>query len=378
VVLDKTVMVRKAGGVDRVPLVYERAYGGMGYLDNPLGAGVSGTGEPNLFDMMDPKRTACFAPIAASWPARKRLLGTTPRQKLEQDIAEVPDPFDFSYFQAAPVDQRVDYLRGDEWIVIDGVNPKIARLRLRLPGARGVARIHGLEAFGVGDGQALALHLDTLRIDADDQLCTLTFRGTFELEAAALGEVIVAAGVELPGQPIAWPDVAARRAAAAAAPRATTLRPTVEQFESVRGQVHDGTLAIEGEAPRAATLPFRPATGEASSLSRPERQPAAGAARPHSGTALANAPPAELRNVLPFLFEEPARANVPEPAPDPKPAAAPAATSSPKVAERGSPWAPQQAAPPEPPKPKPAPPAPAGPAAALSSVKKGGYDRFKR
>ncbi|HVY46554.1 MAG TPA: hypothetical protein VHB21_11775, partial [Minicystis sp.] len=119
--------------------------------------------------------------------------------------------------------------------------------------------------------------------------------------------------------------------------------------------------------------------GAPSPLAVPEQRSGAGAPRAHTGTAMANEPPAELRDVLPFLFDrEPARADAPAPAPapapDPKPAA-PAASPA-KPAERSSPWAPQ-AATPEPPKPKPAPPPP-GPAAALSTVKKGGYDRFKR
>ncbi|HVY44970.1 MAG TPA: DUF2169 domain-containing protein, partial [Minicystis sp.] len=44
-VLDKTVLVRQKGGVHELPLVFERAYGGQGFPDNPLGVGVLDNGE---------------------------------------------------------------------------------------------------------------------------------------------------------------------------------------------------------------------------------------------------------------------------------------------------------------------------------------------
>ena len=138
----------------------------------------------------------------------------------------------------------------------------------RLPGARGIARIHGLAAFGVTEGQPLALHADTLRIDTDEELCTITFRGTFPVtDEDALGDVTIAVGVETPGRPIAWPAVVARTAGSGLPTSTETMPPTYEQFESVREDVRAGTLAIDGDAPAPVhTLPF---AGAASKLAAP-------------------------------------------------------------------------------------------------------------
>ena len=65
------------------------------------------------------------------WAARRTLLGKTPRKALDQAIAEIPDDFDFAYFQSAPSDQRCESLRGDEWILLEGLHPSLAVIRSR-------------------------------------------------------------------------------------------------------------------------------------------------------------------------------------------------------------------------------------------------------
>jgi hypothetical protein len=65
--LDKTLLVRKREGFSRMPLVYERAFGGLGFPENPFGEGFmeeDPTGGPNVIYPADPKRVAGFGPIA--------------------------------------------------------------------------------------------------------------------------------------------------------------------------------------------------------------------------------------------------------------------------------------------------------------------------
>jgi hypothetical protein len=275
-VVDKTVLVRKAGGMTSLPLMYERAYGGPGFPDNPFGTGlVRGSPEPNVVDPFDPKRLAGFAPIGAGWPARRRLLGPLRRLVLATNhVVDLPDEFDWSYLQAAPEDQRTGFLRGDEWIVLDGMHPVHPRLRTQLPGARGLGLVYGLSPWGVLEGQPIALHGDTLRIDVDEERVTLTCRAAFPLASEdALARVRVALGIELPGAPIAWPDHATFERASmppSVAPESIAIPLSEDDFESVRGNVLMGTLVLEpsasdpdeaGAAPRPApTVPFpRPA-----------------------------------------------------------------------------------------------------------------------
>ncbi|AUX48537.1 uncharacterized protein SOCE26_100750 [Sorangium cellulosum] len=219
VLLDKQLLVQDKAGFQRMPIVYERALRGEDDQENFLGvpaAGDDSAPEANVVDPLQPARPAGFGPIARAWPARKRLLGATPRKALDAPIAEIPDAFEWAYFQAAPPDQRIDPLRGGEWIELDGLHPALPRLRTRLPDARGLARLHGLSAFGVSEGQLLDLTADTLRIDGDEQRCTVVFRGSFPVpDEAALAAARIVAGVEILGEPLAWPEAPPPQGAAA-------------------------------------------------------------------------------------------------------------------------------------------------------------------
>ncbi|MDC3961944.1 DUF2169 domain-containing protein [Polyangium jinanense] len=204
VLLDKTILLKDARASQRMPIVYERAFGGPGVPDNPLGIDE---GEPTILTPGDPRRPAGFGPIARAWPARKRLLGSTSRSILEGRVAEIHSGFDGAYFQSAPLDQQTDFLRGDELVVLEGLHPSLPRLVTRLPGLRGVARIHGLSAFGIPDGQPMDLCIDTLRIDGDEQRCTVVCRRWMMLpHENALEALRVVAGVEAAGEPITWFD----------------------------------------------------------------------------------------------------------------------------------------------------------------------------
>jgi hypothetical protein len=196
--LDKRLLIRDRAGFERMPIVYERAGAGLDAQENPVAPfGV----EPSIVDPSNPQRPAGLGPISRAWPARRRLLGATPRKALDGPIAEIPPGFDWSYFQAAPPDQRVDFLRGDEWIVLEGLHPRAPILRTRLPEARGHAWIHGLAAFGIPKGQPLALRADMLRIDGDEQRCTVVWRHSFPVAGeAALAAVRIVVRTTLAGE----------------------------------------------------------------------------------------------------------------------------------------------------------------------------------
>ena len=225
--IDKTLHIRgDAPGAetvpfDRIPLMYERAFGGIGWEDNPLGVGAGAATSaklPNVIDPVEPKRVAGFGPLSRGWPIRKRLLGAADRKALDRPIAEVPAGFDWAYYQSAPIDQRTEYLTGNEWIVIDGMNPEYAHIQSYLPAARGLARVYGVADGGAG--HPLTLVADTLRIDADALVCSVTWRGSFPVQSEdALAAVRIFAGVESTGHPLEWP------APIGAAPSATPAAP---------------------------------------------------------------------------------------------------------------------------------------------------------
>ncbi|WP_438016978.1 DUF2169 domain-containing protein [Sorangium sp. So ce315] len=260
VLLDKQLLVQDRAGFQRMPLVYERALRGEDDQENFLG--VPTTGDPsdpeaNILDPLQPGRAAGFGPIARAWPARRRLLGATPRKALDAAIAEIPDAFDWSYYQAAPPDQRVRYLRGGEWIELHGLHPTLPRLRMRLPEARGRARIHGLSAFGVSEGQPLDLNADTLRIDGDEQRCTVVFRGSFPVpDEAALAAASIVAGVEIAGEPLDWPEAPPARGAAAREPgRAGDAAGRARGSEDDGGALGATVADPSGAGGRTVSLP---------------------------------------------------------------------------------------------------------------------------
>ncbi|WP_437281774.1 DUF2169 domain-containing protein [Sorangium sp. So ce375] len=210
--LDKRLLVRDKKPFQRMPVVYERAARGASGWENPFGVDAS-DGEAGVLDPRDPTRPAGFGPIARAWPVRKRLLGKTRRETLEGPNAEIPAGFDWSYFQAAPPDQRIDYLRGDEWIVLENLHPAARRLEMRLPRARGVARIQGLPTPPAAGGDVIELNADTLRIDGAEQRCTVVWRQIVPVpDDDALAAVRIAAGVAVGGEELAWPELRVGRA----------------------------------------------------------------------------------------------------------------------------------------------------------------------
>ena len=109
---------------DRMPLVYERAYGGRGHPDNPVGMGADGTAPPNILYPAYPGIPAGFGPVAPAWASRRRFLQGEP-PPAGGLLSERVDP---RFFQAAPADQQTRFLQGDEWIVLDGFDPDRPRV----------------------------------------------------------------------------------------------------------------------------------------------------------------------------------------------------------------------------------------------------------
>jgi uncharacterized protein YjbI with pentapeptide repeats len=240
----------------RMPLVWERtrAHGGPGIDDNPVGVGAhpGSRAFPNIVDAVDPRRPAGFGPIGARWPARARLLGGAEPPALDRDVVEIPDGFDWRWFQAAPADQQVSFLTGNEWIALDGMHPSQPRLQSRLPHVQARARWYMETSHGPTEAQPIELGADTLSIDADRQTCRVVWRGNFALESLEqLPWIRVQAGVELPGYPIIWPEIAAPPRADE--PRVTPVPAARTDFDNDRTAMID----IRAIAERALR-PFAP------------------------------------------------------------------------------------------------------------------------
>ena len=273
--LDKSVYVygdRGAGGepqpFERMNLDYERALGGIGYLDNPLGVGTADSAErqPNVVAPDGPTtHVACFAPVPSTFPRRRRRLGKVSRRAIEGLVVEIPDHFDWQYFQAAPDDQQLDSLRGDEWLALDGLHPAAQSVRTRLPGLKGWARVLGHDRIGAPDVVPLAA--DTLLIQPDRNCCSIVWRGGFPLpdEQAAQALLVVATLAHV-GQTVAWPShLQPPRVGSRAAPRAPESPPS--------SSAALGTTVLspadQSDAARHEATPFRSVPHAAPESERP-------------------------------------------------------------------------------------------------------------
>lgn len=162
-----------------MPIEWGRAFGGPGNDANPIGRAVDGsTPMPNVIDPRNPRYPAGFGPVSPHWAIRTRLLGGSSPLSLEGTDTTLPDDFPFAFFQAAPLDQRLPFLQGDEWLMFDGLHPQHERFQTRLPGVRVQATL----TQGEGATVAVPLLLDTVAIDTERGSFTLVFRGHAALE----------------------------------------------------------------------------------------------------------------------------------------------------------------------------------------------------
>jgi len=141
----------------RIPIVYERAFGGTDQMSddprehcweprNPVGTGFASRKEhltgklaPNVEDPRWPYENwkagypAGFGPIARHWSPRVSFGGTYDDVWTKTRKPLLPDDFDHRFYQCAPVDQQVaGFLKGGELVSVDGMTPD-SPLEFRVP-----------------------------------------------------------------------------------------------------------------------------------------------------------------------------------------------------------------------------------------------------
>ncbi|HRI71661.1 MAG TPA: DUF2169 domain-containing protein, partial [Polyangium sp.] len=264
---------------ERVPLVYERTWGGVGNEDNPVGVSAGASTLPSICDATNPTKAVGFGPISRQWPQRRRLLGGIEPGRLDAPIPDFPNGFDFRYFNAAPTDQQIEYLRGDEWIVLDGMHPTMPRVQSRLPQMRGKAGVFFVTTNSVSHHQVVDLVPDMLVIDAEKLVASVVFRGSLPLESLdVLPRLRVFADVELPGNPTRWPENAEVLRAPAPPPFGGTTSPPSPPLVNSQPPREDSSLrttaAFQPKPPGARTvLPFGNASAAQPRLAIGEHDP---------------------------------------------------------------------------------------------------------
>lgn len=201
-----------------MPLVYERAFGGLHEIEgkkpeilfeprNPVGSGFAGKRKgdelkglplPNLEDpadlvggTKDQPAPAGFGFVAPAWEPRKSFAGTYDAAWLKQRAPYLPKDFNPRFFNTAHPDLVLDrYLTGGERVEAVNVTPHgVLNFRLPVCELQATVRVAGREEKPV-------LNLETVLIEPDDALLSMVWRGAVPCDKRVLKveEILVELG----------------------------------------------------------------------------------------------------------------------------------------------------------------------------------------
>jgi hypothetical protein len=190
---------------EAIPLVWERAFGGMHTVEervfaeerNPIGVGFRGkqpsdvmVGQPvpNLEDPAAPMGSwddrpapACFAPIACSWLPRRAFAGTYDAAWQKQRAPYLPADFDLRFFQSASPEMCFDrYLQGAEQVQIHGASAD-GPIEFTVPTVRPT-----IEVMLAGKPEEPMVNLETLLFEPDENRASMTWRAALPCDRKVL------------------------------------------------------------------------------------------------------------------------------------------------------------------------------------------------
>jgi len=181
-------------------LRYENSFGGPKHSKNPVGKGISkiklANGQTvwplpniedinNLIDSSDSQpEPAGFGPLGAMWADRYKKIGTYKGDWLQTRWPWYPIDFDWSYFNAAPLDMQIEgYLKGDESVYFENLHPECPVYKSRLPGISPRLFINKKDENNTENSHFIEvpLNLDTLWVDMETEKLVLVWRGLTEI-----------------------------------------------------------------------------------------------------------------------------------------------------------------------------------------------------
>ncbi len=138
----------------QIPLVYENAFGGEGFSQNPIGKGmhpiqdeIAGYCYRPLPNIEHPARMiggpkdqpapTSLGMLDPTWAPRSTRTGTYDDRWLAERWPNFPDDMDYAFFNTAQEDQwNNGFYTGNEPIEIENMHPDIRRISSHLPGIR--------------------------------------------------------------------------------------------------------------------------------------------------------------------------------------------------------------------------------------------------
>jgi uncharacterized protein YjbI with pentapeptide repeats len=177
-----------------MPLTYENGFGGPTYAPNPVGKGCDTPELPTvelpaarLRGRGDRPEPASFGPLNPGWPQRAGKIGQDYGARWRKERAPFfSEDFDWTYFNAAPVDQQLQgYLQGDEEVSFVNLHPEVPHFSARLPGLR----VRAFARDAEGTVREARMNLDTLIAKMDDEQLVLVWRGLTPVQEQDLTDV---------------------------------------------------------------------------------------------------------------------------------------------------------------------------------------------
>ncbi len=185
----------------RMPLVYERAFGGMCEIEgenkhlvyeekNPVGKGFidkqsrkdpAEAGLPNIEDVKNLMRSPNdhplpkgFGAIAPYWHPRASFAGTFDETWQKTRAPYLPEDFDTRYYHAAHPDLIfAEYLKGGEPVIMVNLSPK-GRQQFNLPNDE-----PKIEVDATGRFETVKANLETVLLEPTDERLCLTWKAAF-------------------------------------------------------------------------------------------------------------------------------------------------------------------------------------------------------
>lgn len=190
----------------RMPLVYEKAFGGLDLVDgqvragesrNPVGVGfagkktssqIDGTPLPNLECPKSPithpndtPEPACFAPRAPNWYPRLLYAGTYDEQWEQQRAPYLPADYSARFMNAAHPDLIAEgFLQGGEPVKIMGMHP-LGELNFTVPYVKLAAEIDLADKK-----ESLLFNLESILLEPNQLKVSLVWKAAFPCDKQAL------------------------------------------------------------------------------------------------------------------------------------------------------------------------------------------------
>jgi hypothetical protein len=109
--------------------------------------------------------------ITKAWEPRLKLAGTYDENWLKEKWPGLPSDFDFAYWNCAPQDMQVPYLKGDELFELCNLTPQ-GTLKFQLPGLLTFM----MADFEEGEEELIPARIDTVIIEPDTMQASLVWR----------------------------------------------------------------------------------------------------------------------------------------------------------------------------------------------------------